>query len=160
MSRQNASASFVTPRDNTGVDATPSAGDAAFGDNCRGVFTLAAGTYYVPLGGADASLLWASVQGDATIAITSATVEECSLAESEAAWHSDVTGQWFATPIALIESAVEGTGWTNTNDVGANSAGNAGGVAWNIFNACARRYRLKVVVGTGGQARFCEWGKD
>ncbi len=58
-----------------------------------------------------------------------------------------------------ITSAVEGTGWTNTADVGANSAGNAGGVAWNIADAAAPRYRLKIVVGTEGQARFTTSGK-
>lgn len=149
----------IIPRDANGDPAPVSAGDAAFGENCRGVVTLAAGTYFVPLAAAG-SLIHATVQGDATIAITSATIEECGLAESEAPWHSDTTGQWFATDPAQILSAKEGTGWTNTSDVGANGAGNAGGVAWVIFDAAAPRYRLKVVVGTEGQARFTASGKD
>ena len=156
----------VKPRDSNGAEAPASAGDTAFGDTSatnggsnRGVVTLAAGTYYVPLASAG-SLIHATVQGDATIAITSATVEECGLSESEAPWHSDTTGQWFATDAAQILSAKEGTGWTNTSDVGANAAGNAGGVAWTIFDAAAPRYRLRVVVGTGGQARFTTSGKD
>lgn len=150
---------IIIPRDSTGAAVAETAG-AAFGENCRGVVTLAAGTYYVPIGGADASRIHATVQGDATIAITSATVEECGLSESEAPLHSDTIGQWFATDPGIIVSAKEGTGWTNTSDVGANSAGNAGGVAWNIFDAAAPRYRLKVVVGTEGQARFTTSGKE
>ena len=149
----------VIPRDSNGDEAPASAGDAAFGENCRGVVTLAIGTYYVPLA-SSGSVIHATVQGDATIAITSATVEECGLSESEAPWHSNTTGQWFATDAGLIISAKEGSGWTNTSDVGANSAGNAGGVAWTIFDAAAPRYRLIVVVGTGGQARFTTSSKD
>lgn len=150
----------IAPRTSTGADAPPSAGDASFGENCRGVVTLAAGTYFVPLGGKECSLIHATVQGDAAIAITSATVEECGLGEVEAPWHSDTTGQWFATDVAQILTAKEGTGWTNTSDVGGNAAGNAGGVAFTIFDAAAPRYRLKVVVGTEGQARFTTSGKD
>lgn len=151
--------SIILPRTSAGADAPASAGDSAFGDNCRGVVTLAAGTYFVPLA-SSGSLIHATVQGDATIAITSATVEECGLNESEAAWHSDKDGQWFATDAAQITTAKEGTGWTNTSDVGANSAGNAGGVSFTIADAAAPRYRLKVVVGTEGQARFTTSGKD
>lgn len=160
MARQTTSTSFVTPVKSDGTDAVASAGDAAFGANCRGVFTLAAATYYCALGGQDAKLIHAMVQGDATIAITSITVEETDLSETEAPWHSDTTGQWFASHIDRITTTVEGTGWTNTSDVGANSAGNAGGVSFNIVDQAARRTRLKIVVGTEGQARVCAWGKD
>lgn len=158
MSRSSTT-TIIIPRNSSGDPAPASAGDAAFGENCRGVVLLAAGTYFVPLASAG-SVIHATVQGDATIAITSATVEECGLSESEAPWHSDTTGQWLATDAALIISAKEGTGWTNTADVGANAAGNAGGVAWTIFDAAAPRYRLKVVVGTEGQARFTTSAKD
>lgn len=159
--RQSTSTSFVTPHlASTGAEPVASGGDAAFGDNCRGVFTLPAGTYYYDLGGADAVLLHAMIQGDATIAITTATIEETDLAESEASVYSNVTGQWFATDITHITTSVEGTGWTNTNDVGGNAAGNAGGVAWNVTDCAARRYRLAVVVGTEGQARVNVWAKD
>jgi hypothetical protein len=156
---RSSTTTIIIPRTSTGADAPASAGDAAFGANNRGVVTLAAGTYFVPLASAG-SLVHATVQGDATIAITSATVEECGLSETEAPWHSDVSGQWLATDAAQILTAKEGTGWTNTADVGANSAGNAGGVSWTIFDTAAPRYRLKVVVGTEGQARFTTSGKD
>lgn len=159
MSRTATSSTFLTPVDSSGAPAVASSG-SAFGETARGVFTLAVGTYYVPLGGADSGLLHAMMQGDATIAITSATIEETDLPDSEAKVYSDSVGQWIATPASIIESSVEGTGWTNTSDVGANSAGNQGGVAWNVIHGSAHRYRLKVVVGTQGAARFNGWGKE
>ena len=160
MTRATVSTSFITPIKSDGSEAVASGGDAAFGENCRGVFTLAAATYYFALGGQDASIIHAMIQGDATIAITSATIEETDLSDTEAPLYSDTTGQWFASHVDRITTAVEGTGWANTSDVGSNSAGNAGGVAFNIVDQAARRTRLKVVVGTEGQARVNAWAKE
>jgi hypothetical protein len=42
----------------------------------------------------------------------------------------------------------------------ANTAGNAGGGIQNVTDCAARRMRAKVVVGTGGQARFSWWAKE
>jgi hypothetical protein len=137
-------------------------GDAAFGANSRGVFTLVLGTtYYFDLGGADASLIHALLQGDAGIVITSASIEETDLSVTEAPLISDVSGQWFPTDAGRITSVAEGTGWTATSDVGATSGGTQGGVAWNVTDQAARRTRIKMVVGaTGGDARMCTWGKE
>lgn len=159
MTRAATSSTFLTPVDSNGAPAEASSG-SAFGETARGVFTLAAGTYFVPLGGADAGLLHAMMQGDATIVVTSATIEETDLPDSEAKVYSDVSGQWIATPASIIESSAEGAGWTATSDVGAASGGAQGGVAWNVIHGSAHRYRLKVVIGTQGNARFNGWGKE
>lgn len=161
MSRQSTSTSFLTPY--SAADTSPAAGgDAAFGDNCRGVFTLVLGTtYYYDLGGADASLLHLMMQGDATVIITSATLEETDLSVTEAPLTSDVSGQWFAVHTDRITAIAEGTGWAVTSDVGSTSGGTQGGFAMNVIDQAARRTRLKVVVGaTGGEVRVNCWGKE
>jgi hypothetical protein len=153
--------SYITPIKSDGTLAVESAGDTAFGaQNNRGVFTLAAATYFVPIPAADALIASLHTQGDATIAITSVTIEETNLAPSDVSDYSDVTGEWFAVDAARIVSGVEGTGWTATSDVIANTAGNQGGGFQNVTDLGARRMRAKVVVGTGGQARFAAWAKD
>ena len=160
MGRQSTSTSFVTPY--SAADTSPAAGsDAAFGANCRGVFTLVTGvTYYYDLGGADAKLIHLMMQGDAAIVITSATLEETDLSMTEAPLCSDVSGQWFAAHADRITSIAEGTGWAVTSDVGSTSGGTQGGFAMNVIDQAARRSRLKVVVGgTGGEARVNVWGK-
>ncbi len=161
MARQTTSTSFIAPVSAAG--ATPVAGsDTAFGDNCRGVFTLVAGTtYYFDLGGADASILHALLQGDAAIVITSATIEETDLAITEAPITSNVAGQWFATDATRITSVAEGAGWSAASDVGATTGGAIGGVVWNVADHGARRTRIATVVGaTGGEVRMCTWGKE
>lgn len=152
--------SYLTPVDTSGVEATPSAGDSAFGTSNRGVFTLAAGTYFVPVACADSSVLSLHTQGDSTIAITSVTLEETNMGESEVPLYSDATGAWLPVDDARISSTKEGTGWTNTNDVIGNGAGNAGGGIQTVVDCGTRRMRAKIVVGTGGQARFAAAGKD
>lgn len=155
-------AAYVTPITTAGAAVAEAAGESALGTSNRGVFTLAAATTYIfPLGGQDASVLHAMLQGDAAIIITSATVEESDIGESEAANHSDNAGEWIATSVDRITTSVEGTGWAATADVGSSAGGNAGAVAWNIVDHGARRTRIKVVVGaTGGQVRMSAWAKE
>lgn len=152
MGRHPSSTQYITPIKSDGTAPTEA--------GPRGQFTLAAGTWFFPLAGHDSTFSHVHLQGDATVAITSATVEDTDMAPSEASDYADGSGDWIATPITLIDTGVEGTGWTNTNDVGANSAGNAGGVSWNILNHAARRMRLKVVVGTQGAVRVGAWSKE
>ncbi len=161
MSRQTTSTSYLTPKSSAGVEPTVGS-DAAFGDNMRGVFTLVLDTtYYFDLGGADASLLHLMMQGDASVIITSATLEETDLSQTEAPLISDVSGQWFAVHTDRITAVAEGTGWAVTSDVGSTSGGTQGGFAMNVIDQAARRTRLKVVVGaTGGEVRVCVWGKE
>lgn len=78
----------------------------------------------------------------------------------EVSIYSDNPGEWLAVDAARIVSAAEGTGWTNTNDVIGNGAGNAGGGMQVITDCGARRLRARVVVATGGQARFAVWAKE
>lgn len=152
---------YITPIKNDGSEAAASAGDTAFGSSSnRGVFTLAAGTYFVPIPCADALMTSLHTQGDSTIAITSVTIEETNMSKSEVSDYSDNAGEWLAVDAARITTIVEGTGWTGTSDVIANSAGNAGGGVQNVVDCGTMRMRAKVVVGTEGQARFAAWGKE
>lgn len=162
MSAAALSTSFIEPTVASGGDPAEPGTDAAFGANNRGVFTLLANTtYYYLISHADATVLSATLHGDAAIVITSATIEDSNWAETEAPLDSNVTGQWLATDTGMITSSKEGTGWTNTSDVGAASGGNAGAVAWNIVGQGARRTRIAVVVGgTGGQVRVGCWGRE
>lgn len=155
MGRIVNSASFIQPLDSSGDPV-----DLAANHHGRGVYRLTAGTYYFPLGGADAILQHAHLWGDNTIVITSATIEECSFPESEVDDYDDTSGFWLATDAARISSVVEGTGWTNTSDVIAVSGGTAGGGAWTVSDNAARRLRVKMVVGTAGHMRMSAWGKD
>jgi hypothetical protein len=124
----------------------------------RGVKKLtAAQTYYVPIiGSEDGWLLSLMAQWDATILITSITIEETSAPEVMVPWHAASAGNWFATDAANIVSAFNGAGTTtNTTDIIAHTAAGAGGSIQDIQNAAAGRYRAVVVVGaTGGEARF------
>jgi len=154
---------YVTPlKQSDATEADPAPGTDA-NLTGRGVFTLLAGTTYIYVidPALDATFLHGHLQGDAEIIITSATFEECDMAEAEVSNTSDNVSEWLATPAALIESTAEGTGWTATSDVGAAAGGNVGGVVWNIAHHGGHRVRVKLVVGaTGGQARFALWAKE
>lgn len=131
----------------------PQGSDSAF-VTARGVYTLSAGTWYVEIPTRDMNPVNVQLQGDASVVITSATLEETMLPEKEAPLYGNATGTWHAVDITRITSEVEGTGWTNTNDVGAASGGNAGSVQWNEVDGGARRKRLAIVVGTEGEVRI------
>jgi hypothetical protein len=161
MRRSNTN--YVVPIKSTdGVEATFAPGaDATL--TGRGVYTLASGTtYFYMLGpSCDASYIHAHLQGDAALILTSVTVEDCDADEDEVTNINDTSGAWLPTPPAIIESAAEGAGWTQTTDVLAVTGGAVGGASWNIANQAARRMRLKVVVGaTGGEARLSSWAKE
>jgi hypothetical protein len=152
--------SYLTPIKSDGTEAVASGGDTALGTSNKGVFTLEVATYYVPIPSADSLYASLQTQGDATIALTSVTIQECNVAPHEVTDYSDNAGEWFNVDAARITSDKAGTGWTNTADVIGNAAGNAGGGIQNVVDCGARRMRAKVVVGTGGQARFSWWGKE
>lgn len=161
MGRHPSSTQYITPIKSDGTLAVAGS-DATLGSSNRGVYTLALSTtYFFPIGIQDAEHTHMQLQGDAAIVLTSATVEDSDLAPSEASDYSDNAGEWLATPAALIESAAEGAGWTQTSDVLAVAGGAAGGASWNVVNYGARRMRLKVVVGgTGGEVRLSMWSKE
>lgn len=160
MSRRVPQPCYLTPIKSDGTEAVASGGDSSFGETNRGVFTLDAATYYVEIPYADALYVSLHTQGDATIAITSVTLEESNVAPSDQTVYADDTGAWLPVDDARISSTKEGTGWTNTADVIGNAAGNAGGGMQTVFDGGSRRMRAKVVVGTGGQARFSWWAKE
>ncbi len=128
--------------------------------NARGVFTLAAATYYFPLPVGGSAMFDAHLTHDAAIAITSATIETCSHGVSEVSDVSAVAGEWMDQDPTTAFVAVVGAGTTQTNGVVAVVAGNAGGADWQVSDVAAARARLKVVVATQGEVRLSFCGKD
>ncbi|HVJ21172.1 MAG TPA: hypothetical protein VM686_37430 [Polyangiaceae bacterium] len=144
---------YVTPIKSDGTQAAE-AGE-------RGKYTLASGTTYCfPLGGVGAPTQSVQLEGDASIIITSATIEESNLGESEASDYGTATGTWIKdNGTAGVTSAV-GTGWTATARTIAVVGGNVGGAMWQLPDRGAARLRLVVVVGgTGGVVRVSAHGK-
>lgn len=155
MGRQNrASGPYVAPIKSDGTLQTDEKG--------RGNYTLTSGTtYYYPLGGAGAPLIGAHVQWDASIVITSITVEDSNFGDDEAPITSSTAGDWIDEDPSTAFVGLVGAGATATNGVVAVTGGAAGGAMFHIANSGARRTRLKVVVGaTGGVLRAAAWGKD
>ncbi len=160
MGRRSASSSYVTPIKSDGVVQTESGTE--FG---RGSYTLAAGTYLYPLDGADSSIVSVHLQHDASVALTSCTIETCNLPDlasdsDGAAWYSTTAGHWIDEDPTTAFVGVVGANTTATNGVVAVTAGAAGGAMWHVGNNGARRTRLKVVCGTGGEIRVATWGKE
>ncbi len=157
MGRHHNNSAYVTPFTAAGAEQAQSA--AEFG---RGAFTLIAGTTYMfPLAAQDVLALGVHLQHDAAIAITSATVEVCSLPPQETSDFSDNAGEWFGLAPTTAYVPVDGATTTATNGVVAVVAGNIGGAHWDVADIGARRARLKVVVGgTGGEVRVSTWGKE
>ena len=153
--RHPISTSYITPIKSDGTEQVASASE--FG---RGTFTLAAGTYYYPLGGQDSPVQSCHFQWDATIAITSITVEDCNMPESEVPNYSTVAGAWIDEDPSTAFVGTVGAGTTVTNGVVAHTAGAAGGCMFHIADTGARRTRLAVVVGTEGDIRCSAWGKE
>lgn len=157
MSRHPTSTSYITPIKSDGTVQDPS--NVEFG---RGAFTLVTGVkYFYPLGGQDAPTLSAHVQWDASLVITSITVEDCNFPDSEVAWHADAAGEWIDEDPASAFVGSDGAGVTVTAGVVAVAGGAQGGCMFHISDTGARRTRLAVVVaGTGGEMRVAAWGKE
>lgn len=156
MGRQTTSA-YVTPVKSDGVLQTASGTE--FG---RGSFTLVAGTtYYFPVRGADSPVMSIHAQWDAAIVLTTLTVEDCNMDESEVSNYADAAGDWFKKSTTTMFVNVEGAGVSNTSGVVDATGGALGGAFWNISSNGARRTRVAVVVGaTGGELRLGHWGKE
>lgn len=128
--------------------------------NARGVFTLAAGTYFFPLPVGGATMFDLHLTHDAAIAITAATIETCSHGRSEVSDISVVPGEWMDQDPATAYVALVGATTTHVSGVVTVVAGNAGGADWQVSDCAAARARLKVVVGTQGEVRLSFCGKD
>ena len=159
MGRHPISTSYITPIKSDGVVQVESATE--FG---RGAFTLASGTtYFYPLGGQDSPFLSAHCQWDASIIITSITLEDCNFPDgtSGVEWHDDAAGEWIDEDPTSAFVGTDGAGVTVTNGVVAVAGGAQGGCLFHMADTGARRTRLKVVVGgTGGEMRVAAWAKE
>lgn len=133
--------------------------DSSFATS-RGVYTLAAGTYYFPLPIGNSTLFDVHLTHDAAIAITSATIETSSHGKLEVSDYSAVAGEWMDQDPTTAFVATVGATTTPTNGVVAVVAGNAGGANWQVSDCPAARARLKVVVATEGEVRVSFCGKD
>lgn len=149
---------YIQPITSAGALVAPSS-DSSF-RTARGVYTLAAGTYYFVLPVGQAQVCDIHLTHDAAIAITSATVETCSHAESDVTGFSTIVGEWMDQDPSTAFVALKGATTTHTNGVVAVVAGNAGGASWQISGVGADRMRLAVVVATQGEVRLSFCGKD
>lgn len=149
---------YINPITSAGVLVDPSS--ESTWSSARGVFTLAAGTYYFPLPVGGARLVDIHLTHDPVIAITSATVETCGHGREDVSDYSSVGGEWMDQDPSTAFVATVGAATTATNGVVAVAAGNAGGANWQIDGIAAPRARLKVVVATQGEVRLSFTGKD
>lgn len=157
MGRRTASTSYITPYNTAGTEQVQSA--VEFG---HGSFTLVNGTdYFYPLGGQDSAFISAHVQWDASVVITSITVEDCDFPERDVAWYSDNSGEWIDEDPSTAFVGSDGAGVTVTNGVVAVAGGAQGGCLFHIADSGARRTRIKISVGaTGGEVRVASWAKE
>lgn len=127
----------------------------------RGKYTLTSGTtYYAIIGGPDAFTLSAHVQWDASIIITSVTVEDCNFGMSDASDYSSTAGDWIDEDPTTAFVGLVGAGASHTNGVVAVTGGAAGGAMLHVADTGSIRTRLKIVVGgTGGVIRIAASGK-
>jgi hypothetical protein len=127
---------------------------------------LSGTTYYIPIGGAASTVQSAHCKWDASIVITSITVEVSNFRiqndnDPNPTDSAGDAGDWIPyTPSSGAYVAVTGAGVTATGAVVAATGGAAGGCFYDIGNLGARRARLAVVVGgTGGRFRVASHGK-
>ncbi len=164
MSRMpRAGGPYVTPIDvAASVALTPDAIVYLTNESPRGFYTLASGSTYVyEVGGPDAPYISASIAWDASIIITSITVEDCDWPAVDVSPFATSNQDWFDEDPAAAFIATKGAGVTNTNGVISVAGGAVGGCRYNIEQTGAMRTRFIVVVGgTGGKLRFASHGKE
>ncbi len=156
-----ANRTYITPIKSDGTEAVFAPGtDATL--TGRGVYTLTAGaTYFFALPVGQSAAYDIHLQHDAAIAITSATLESCSMAKSEVTDISTVVGAWVDQDPSTAYVATAGATTTHTNGVGAVVAGNVGALDWQVSGSAPWRARMKIVVGgTGGEVRLGFCGKE
>ena len=161
MSRQpRAGGLYVPPLD---IAASQSAAADVYlgGEGPRGKFTLVAATRYAfILGGADAPFESAHFQWDASIIITSLTIEDSNFSALDAPNYSTTAGDWIDEDPVTAFVGVVGAGATVSSGVVAVAGGAAGGAMFHIGETSAFRTRINVLVGaTGGLVRCGAHGK-
>jgi len=167
MGRRTTSTSYITPIKSDGTVETEDGTE--FG---RGSYTLASGTrYFYVIGGADAPFNSIHFQWDASIIITSLTVEDCNfppVARGDGAGgagdvsdFSVAAGDWIDEDPSTAFVGTVGAGVTVTSGVVAVAGGAQGGCMFHVVDTGARRTRVNMLVGgTGGEARCAVWAKE
>jgi hypothetical protein len=128
-----------------------------------GYVTLTVDTFFFPLGGSDSPTISVEAQTDGTIAATLVCVE-CTNAPKEGPgavtdWDDSATSPWVRDDSAVNSFlSSNGTGWTATVLSMAKTAG-VGNAIWNLHGRGAKRYRLRMDVGTGGKVRVSDHSK-
>ncbi len=129
----------------------------------NGYVTLGVDTYFFPIGGADSPTISCEVQTDGTIAASLVCIESTNAPKvgpgAITDWDDSATSPWVRDDSAVnayVQS--NGTGWTLTVLSMAKTAG-VGNAIWNLHGRGARRYRLRMDVGTGGKARVSDHSK-
>lgn len=163
MGRHPSNKGYLTPKKQTDATDAPASGSvpAAYpSTSSRGWFTLAAGTWLIPLGGQDCPIHSAHCQWDANFVATGITVEDCDAEPADVSDVSVFAGDWIDEDPSTAFVGTVGAGVTVTNGVVAVAGGAAGGCMFHIADTGARRTRLRVVVGTQGIFRCSSWGKE
>lgn len=125
--------------------------------------TLSSGsTYYYPLPDwPQLATLSAHVQWDASIILTSITIEDSNFALVDAPNHSSVAGDWIDEDPGTAFVGTVGAGASQSSGVVAVAGGAAGGCMFHVGGSGSARIRLKVVVaGTGGVVRVAAGGRS
>lgn len=150
MSRTSSPGQYQVPILSTGEPATRT--------GARGIYTLAAGTYYVDLGGLQATHLSAHFQWSAALAAT-ITFWGSDFAEADAPLISTTVADWIQEDPVTAYVPVVGTGNSVANMTITAGGSNAGGARVNISVLAAARVRARIVVTTGGTIRVARFGK-
>lgn len=146
---------YIKPLDSTGAPLT--------NELRRGEYTLTAGqTYFYIMDGAGSPFLSVHISSpDATLVITSATIQDCNHSSDEVSNFSAVVGEWVTEDPTTAFVGADGTGWSASNGIGAALGTGAGGALFHIAESGAARTRLAVLVGgTGGRLRVSGHGKE
>jgi hypothetical protein len=137
--------------------------------------TLAATTYYFPVGGtlaptpSQTSIVAVHMKWDANVVATAITVETCNfpqLVGGGVTGPTDVTdfdstaGNWVKEDPSSAYVATVGAGVTVANATVSTTGGAIGAASWQIGNLGSRRVRMKIVLTTGGVVRCSVHGKQ
>ncbi len=126
--------------------------------------TLAAGTYYFPIGDGDAPWISAHIKWDA-VSAGSVVFQDCNLPRYKSAVGTQNTGvvdvsdfdagagNWITENSTTAYIPV--VGGTVTNMTVTITGGTAGGAIFNLAGLGTKRGRLMVVLSTGGTIRVC-----
>jgi hypothetical protein len=122
-----------------------------------GIYTLAAGTYYVDVAIIDAVFLSVHMHWSAALAST-ITVWTSDLSQVDAPLTNTTAGYWVQQNPSTAYVPT-GTGFTPTALTIVTAGTDAGGTQINLADLAASRVRLRIVVTVGGTFRCAPYGK-